>query len=179
MAGHETPRRRRRSTATLERLEAARRRRAEQLERERENERRVDEALEPFAEAAAEIAALERKRDDRVAALKSQLERKLAELEQQKATKSADYERLAADVRAEASARVDGWRQVMATSVQQIRDADVSVSETAEMLGITPREVTTLSRANENRSSAASSSHGRAEEPDGASGAPWPAGDVE
>ncbi|WP_158889021.1 hypothetical protein [Amycolatopsis anabasis] len=140
------PRRRRRSTATLERLEAARERRAEQLERERENERRVDEALGPFAEAATAIEAVERKRDDRLGALESQLERKLAELERQRAAKVEEYDRLKEQVRADADMEIADWRTVMATSVRQIRRAEVSVSATAAMLGISPRAVSALAR---------------------------------
>lgn len=139
-------RRRRRSTATLERLEAARRRRAEQLERERENERRVDAALEPFAEAQAGIETVERKRDEKVAALQGQLDRKLAELDRQKAAKVEEHDRLVEQARAAAEAEIAGWRSRMAESVRQIRASEVSVSETAELLGITTKIVSALSR---------------------------------
>ena len=139
-------RRRRRSAATLERLESARRRRAEQLERERANERRVDAALEPFAEAAAGIEAAERKRDDRLDALRGQLERKLAELDRQKAARVAEYERLAEQARADAEVEIGELRTVMGASVRQVRAADVSVSETAALLGISVKTVSALSR---------------------------------
>lgn len=159
-------RRRRRSTATLERLEAARRRRAEQLERERENERRVDAALEPFAEAAAGIEAVERKRDDRVDALRSQLERKLAELDRQKAAKVAEYERQVEQARADADMEIGQLRTRMAASVREIRASDVSVSETAELLGISVKTVSALSRQdpddNEAMPTGAPSTDGRA-----------------
>ncbi|MFJ1768018.1 hypothetical protein ACIOD2_47415 [Amycolatopsis sp. NPDC088138] len=139
-------RRRRRSTAALERLEAARQRRVEQLERERENERRVDAALAPFAEAATAIDGVERRREDRVVALESQLERKLAELDRQRAAKVADFERLVEQVRADAEMEIAEWRAVMATSVAQIRAAEVGAAETAVLLGIPARMVAALSR---------------------------------
>ncbi|MEA5367243.1 hypothetical protein VA596_47485 [Amycolatopsis sp., V23-08] len=139
-------RRRRRSTAVLERLEAARQRRVEQLERERENERRVDAALGPFAEAATAIEGVERRREGRVAALERQLERKLAELDRQRAAKVAEAERLAEQVRADAEMEIAEWRAVMATSVAQIRAADVGAAETAALLGIPAKMVAALSR---------------------------------
>jgi hypothetical protein len=139
-------RRKRRSSAALERLEAARRRRVEQLERGRANEARVDAALGPFAEAATAIEAVERRREDRVAALGAQLERKLAELDRQRAAKVEECERLAEQVRADAEMEIGEWRSVMATSVAQIRAADVGAAETAALLGITAKAVTALSR---------------------------------
>ncbi|MFB9686151.1 hypothetical protein [Amycolatopsis plumensis] len=140
------PVRKRRSSATLQRLEAARSRRAEQLERERENERRVDAALGPFAEAVTAIEAVERRREDRVAALQAQLERRLAELDRQRAAKIEEFERLAEQVRTDAEMEIGEWRAVMARSVAQIRAADVGASETAALLGISPKTVTVLSR---------------------------------
>ncbi|QKV74212.1 hypothetical protein [Amycolatopsis sp. Hca4] len=138
--------RKRRSSATLERLEAARRRRVEQLERERENERRVDAALGPFAEAVTAIEAVERRREDRLGALSAQLERKLAELDRQRAAKVAEFERAAEQVRADAEMEIGEWRAVMATSVAEIRAADVGAAETAALLGISAKAVTALSR---------------------------------
>ncbi|WP_370964940.1 hypothetical protein [Amycolatopsis sp. cg9] len=131
----------------MERLEAARRRRAEQLERERENERRVDAALGPFAEAVTAVEAVERRREDRIAALGAQLERKLAELDRQRAARVAEFERSAEQVRADAEMEIGEWRSVMATSVAEIRAADVGAAETAAMLGISAKAVTALSRA--------------------------------
>jgi Skp family chaperone for outer membrane proteins len=139
-------RRKRRSSATTERLEAARQRRAEQLEKERDNERRVDEALGPFAEAATAIEALERKRADRQASLDAQLERKLAELDRQKATRVAEYDRLKDEVRADVDMEIAEWRAVIAGAVRQIRASEVGVSETAELLGIPVKLVTALAR---------------------------------
>ncbi|WP_410659469.1 hypothetical protein [Amycolatopsis sp. lyj-112] len=141
-----TARRRRRSTATLERLETARQRRVAQLERARENERRVDEALGPFAEAETAIETLKRKRDERVAALREQLERKLAELDGVKAAKAAECDRHAEEVRADVEMEIADWRRVMAASVLRIREADVGVSETATLLGLSPKDVTALTR---------------------------------
>ncbi|GHG30228.1 MULTISPECIES: hypothetical protein [Amycolatopsis] len=138
--------RKRRSSATLERLEAARRRRVEQLERERENERRVDAALGPFAEAVTAIEAVERRRADRIGALGAQLERKLAELDRQRAAKVAEFERAAEQVRADAEMEIGEWRAVMATAVAEIRAADVGAAETAALLGISAKVVTALSR---------------------------------
>jgi hypothetical protein len=126
---------------------AARRRRAEQLERERENEACVDAALGPFAEAATAIEAVERRREDRVAALESQLDRKLAELDRQRAAKVAEVERQAEQVRTDAEMEIGEWRAVMATSVAQIRAADVGAAETAALLGISAKAVTALSRS--------------------------------
>ena len=140
-------RRKRRSSATLERMESARRRRAEQLERERENERRVDAALEPFAEAVTAIEVVERRCEDRVAALGAQLERKLAELDRHRAEKVEEFERLAEQVRADAEMEIGEWRAVMARSVAAIRAADVGAAETAALLGISAKQVTALSRA--------------------------------
>ncbi len=139
-------RRKRRSSATLERLEASRRRRVEQLERERENEARVDAALGPFAEAVTAIEAVERRREGRVAALESQLGRKLAELDRQRSEKVAEFERQAEQVRVDAEVEIGEWRSVMATSVAQIRGADVGAVETAALLGISAKAVTALSR---------------------------------
>ncbi|SEF38157.1 hypothetical protein SAMN05421837_118108 [Amycolatopsis pretoriensis] len=138
--------RKRRSSATLARLEAARRRRSEQLERERENERRVDAALGPFAEAATAIEAVERRREDRIAALSAQLDRKLAELDRQRAARAAEFERAAEQVRADAEMEIGEWRAVMATSVAEIRASDVGAAETAALLGISAKAVTALSR---------------------------------
>ncbi|MET8848614.1 hypothetical protein [Amycolatopsis sp. NPDC004625] len=142
-----TMRRKRRSSATLERLEAVRRRRAEQLERERENEARVDAALGPFAEAVTAIEAVERRREDRIGALEAQLERRLAELDRQRAAKVAEFERAAEQVRADAEMEIGEWRAVMATSVAEIRASDVGAAETAALLGISAKAVTTLSRS--------------------------------
>ncbi|MBE8524209.1 hypothetical protein ILP97_43180 [Amycolatopsis sp. H6(2020)] len=140
-------RRKRRSSATLERLEATRRRRVEQLERERENEARVDAALVPFAEAVTAIEAVERRREDRIGALGAQLERKLVELERQRAARVAEFERSAEQVRADAEMEIGEWRAVMATSVAEIRAADVGAAETAALLGISAKAVTALSRS--------------------------------
>ncbi|WIV52950.1 hypothetical protein [Amycolatopsis nalaikhensis] len=123
--------RKRRSSATLERLEAARRRRVEQ----RENERRVDAALGPFAEAVTAIEAIERRREGRVDALGAQLDRKLAELERQRASKVAEFERSVEQVRADAAMEIGERRAVMATSVAEIRAAEVAAAETAALLG--------------------------------------------
>ncbi|MBE1493186.1 hypothetical protein H4696_000286 [Amycolatopsis lexingtonensis] len=131
----------------MERLEAARRRRAEQLERERQNEARVDAALGPFAEAVTAIEAVERRREDRIAALGAQLDRKVAELDQQRAVKVAEFERSAEQVRADAEMEIGEWRAVMATSVAEIRAADVGAAETAALLGISTKAVTALSRS--------------------------------
>jgi len=139
-------RRKRRSSATLERLEAARLRRAEQLEKERENERRVDEALDPFAEAATAIETLERKLEDRRASVDAQLARKLEELDRQKAVRVVEFDRLKDEVRADVGMEIAEWRAVMAGAVRQIRDSEVSVSETAELLGIPAKLVTALVR---------------------------------
>lgn len=138
--------RRRRSTAALERLESARRRRAEQLERERENERQVDAALGPFAEAAAAVESIERKRDGRISALEDQLERKLAELDRQKDAKTGEHYRRCGEVRADAEMEIAELRQVMSASVRQIRAAEVTLSETAAMLGLSTKAVTVLLR---------------------------------
>jgi hypothetical protein len=139
-------RRKRRSSATTERLEAARRRRAEQLEKERDNERRVDEALGPFAEAATAIETLELKLEDRQASLDAQLQCKLEELDRQKAARVAEFDRLKDEVRVDVDMEISEWRAVMAGAVRQIRDSEVSVSETAELLGIPVKAVTALAR---------------------------------
>ncbi|MFC9257740.1 hypothetical protein [Amycolatopsis thailandensis] len=138
--------RRRRSTAALERLESARLRRAAQLERERENERRIDEALGPFAEAAAAVEAIERKRDSRISALQDQLDRKLAELDRQKDVKTGEHHRRCDEVRADAEMEIAEWRQAMSASVRQIREAEVTLSATAAMLGLSVKAVTALLR---------------------------------
>ncbi|KFZ77112.1 hypothetical protein ED92_39225 [Amycolatopsis sp. MJM2582] len=138
--------RRRRSTAALERLESARRRRAEQLERERANERRIDEALGPFAEAAAAVESIERKRDSRITALEEQLERKLAELDRQKEVKTGEHHRRCDEVRADAAMEIAEWREVMSASVRQIRAAEVTLSATATLLGLPVKAVTALLR---------------------------------
>ncbi|MEV6871710.1 hypothetical protein [Amycolatopsis sp. NPDC051128] len=141
------PRRKRRSSATLARLEAARHRRVEQLERERENEARVDAALGPFVEAMTAIEAVERRRDDRIGALEAQLGRRLAELDRQRAAKVAEFEWSAEQVRADAEMEIGEWRAVMATSVAEIRAADVGAAETGALLGISAKAVTALSRS--------------------------------
>ncbi len=138
--------RRRRSTAALERLESARLRRAAQLERERENERRIDEALGPFAEAAAAVEAIERKRDGRISALEDQLDRKLVELDRQKDVKAGEHHRRCDEVRADAEMEIAEWRQTMSASVRQIRAAEVTLSATAAMLGLSVKAVTALLR---------------------------------
>ncbi|WIV52861.1 hypothetical protein [Amycolatopsis nalaikhensis] len=139
-------RRKRRSSATLERLETARQRRVAQLEREREKERRVDAALGPFAEAVTAVEVAERRREDRIAAVEAQLARKLAELDRQRAMKVAECERLVEQVRADAEMEIAEWRSVMATSVAQIRSSDVGVADTAALLGISAKMVTALAR---------------------------------
>ncbi|MFE5572166.1 hypothetical protein ACFQ68_44665 [Amycolatopsis japonica] len=146
MAENTARRRRRRSTAELERLETARRRRAAQLERERENERRIDEALGPFAEAAAAVESIEHKRDGRISALEEHLDRKLAELDRQKDAKTSEHYRRCDEVRVVAAAEIAEWRRVMSASVRQIRAADVTLSATAALLGLSVKAVTVLQR---------------------------------
>ncbi|MFF1615908.1 hypothetical protein ACFVYA_49990 [Amycolatopsis sp. NPDC058278] len=106
----------------------------------------MDAALGPFAEATTAVEAVERRREDRVAALAAQLERKLAELERQRTAKVAEFERSVEQVRADAEMEIAEWRSVMARSVAQIRGAEVGAAETAELLGISPKLVTALSR---------------------------------
>ncbi|MGY6658627.1 hypothetical protein ACXIZN_41360 [Amycolatopsis sp. TRM77291] len=138
--------RRRRSTAALERLESARRRRVEQLERDRANERRIDEALGPFAEAAAAVESIERKRDGRISALEEQLDRRLAELDRQKEVKTGEHHRRCDEVRADAEMEIAEWRRVMSASVRQIRAAEVTLNATATLLGLPVKAVTALLR---------------------------------
>jgi mannose-6-phosphate isomerase-like protein (cupin superfamily) len=64
-----TRRRARRPTEAVARLERVRRRNAEQLEAQREAERRIETALKAYVDAEVSIHAVEHDRDDKLAIL--------------------------------------------------------------------------------------------------------------
>ncbi|WP_158892667.1 hypothetical protein [Amycolatopsis anabasis] len=112
----------RRSTAVSTRLKQMRDLYNEQLVEQREKERRVRDALAPFARASEAL--------DEV---RVELEHELAELRRQEAAAEDKAEERRAELRTQ-----------MAEAVRTIRQAGTSVRDTSALLGISTREVREL-----------------------------------
>lgn len=120
-----TRRRARRPTEAAARLERLRQRNAEQLEAQREAERRIETALKSYVDADVSIHAVEQDRDDKLASLERQIEQ----------TRTATQEKVE-DLRA---------RQAMA--VWDISDAGRTVEQIAELLEVSQKEARRLLHA--------------------------------
>ncbi|MFE3175917.1 hypothetical protein ACFXI3_30130 [Amycolatopsis sp. NPDC059235] len=140
-------RRRRRSSAEIARLKALRQAHAEKLERVRQDEQRIDNALAPFAEAAEAIAAAERRHEDRCARITARLERDLADLDRarEKAIEEAAVERRA--LKTALDDETGKLRAVMGESVKTIREVGTGMPETAALLGVSVGEARRLAVA--------------------------------
>lgn len=119
-----TRRRARRSTESTARLERMRQRNADQLEAQREAERRIETALQAYVDAEVSISALERDRDDKVAALEQLIEQACAA----------------------AQVEIDQVRTQQAMAVWHIRDAGRTVQQIAELVELPQTEVRRLVR---------------------------------
>ncbi|WP_329060489.1 hypothetical protein [Amycolatopsis sp. NBC_01480] len=139
-------RRRRRSSAEVAKLEALRQAHVERLAQARDNERRVKEALGPFAAAAAGVEAAHEHRAERHAKVDERLVRRLEELDRARAAALVEAEGARAEAAASSAAEVEEWRAMMGEAVRTIRDAGVELDGTAELLGISAREVNALAR---------------------------------
>ncbi|GAA1027143.1 MULTISPECIES: hypothetical protein [Amycolatopsis] len=137
-------RRRRRSSAEVARLKALRQAHAEKLERVRQDEQRIDDALAPFAEAAEAIAAAKRRYEERCARIAARLERDLADLDRAraKAVEAAAAERGA--LKEVLDDETDELRAVMGQSVRTIREVGTGMPETAALLGVSVGEARRL-----------------------------------
>ncbi|WP_020502330.1 hypothetical protein [Sciscionella marina] len=160
MTTQEPRRRKRRSSATLERLEELRRARNEQLERERERERRVRDALEPFAEATTAIEHARRQAEERIARVRSAMGAKLAALDDQRYRIQQEHARREDAIRAEAGAEIARWRESIAHAVREIRAAKVPPAEAAALLGLSRKEIIELDQQGKSSTEAASASSG-------------------
>jgi hypothetical protein len=139
-------RRRRRSGAEIAKLEALRQAHVERQARVRDNERRVKEALVPFAEAAAGVEAEHDRLAEQQAKTDERLARRLQELDDTRAAALAEAERARKAASAASAADVQEWRVLMGESVRAIRGAGVDLDGTAALLGISAREANALSR---------------------------------
>lgn len=158
MPQDESPtRRRRRSSAEVARLKALRQAHAQKLERARQDEQRIDDALVPFAEAAEAIAVAERRHDERCARIAARLERDLADLDRvrTKAVEAAAAERRA--LKTALDDETDELRAVMGESVRAIREVGTGMPETASLLGVSVSEARRLAAAAKRRTRRASS----------------------
>jgi hypothetical protein len=134
-------RRRRRSSAEVARLEELRRAHAVQQEKARDDARRVESALPLFAEAAAGVESARETLESQHVKVERRLRRRLQELDQARAAAVTESESSREAAHDAMVVEVQRWRAVMGESVRAIRGAGVDVSETAVLLGITPREV--------------------------------------
>ncbi|MGH3936496.1 MAG: hypothetical protein ACRDS1_16215 [Pseudonocardiaceae bacterium] len=123
--GHTTKRRRaRRPSEAAARLERLRKRNADQLETQREAERRIETALQSYVDADVTISAVERDRDDKVASLEQQIEQ----------------------ARTAAQVEIEQIRAHQAMSVWHISDAGRTVEQIAELLELPQKEARQLLR---------------------------------
>ncbi|MGH3827582.1 MAG: hypothetical protein ACRDQX_10480 [Pseudonocardiaceae bacterium] len=120
-----TRRRARRPTEAAARLERLRQRNAEQLEAQREAERRIETALKEYVDADVSIHAVEQDRDDKLASLERQIEQ----------------------ARTAAQVKVEEIRASQAMAVWQISDAGRTVEQIAELLEVPQKEARRLLHA--------------------------------
>lgn len=123
MAADGTKRRRaRRPTEVAARLERLRKRNADQLEAQREAERRIEAALKVYVDADVSISSVEQVRDEKVAGLERQIEQ----------------------AREAAQERVEQIRAQQAVAVWQLNDAGRTVEQIAELLEVSQKETRRL-----------------------------------
>lgn len=112
----------RRPTEVAARLERLRQRNAEQLEAQREAERRIETALKAYVEADVSIHTVERDRDEKFAALERQTEQ----------------------VREAALEKVEQIRAQQAIAVWQLNTAGRTVEQIAELLEVSQKDTRRL-----------------------------------
>jgi DNA repair exonuclease SbcCD ATPase subunit len=139
-------RRRRRSSAEIAKLEALRQAHVARQAAVRDNERRVEEALGPFAEAAAAVEAAHERLAEQHATADERLAHRLEELDDARAAALAESESARETARNALAAEVERWRAAMGASVRTIRAAGVDVASTTALLGISARDVHALAR---------------------------------
>lgn len=115
-------RRARRPTEAAARLERLRKRNADQLESQREAERRIEAALKVYVDADVSISAVERARDEKVAGLQRQIEQ----------------------AREAAQERIEEIRAQQAVAVWQLNAAGRTVEQIAELLEVSQKEARRL-----------------------------------
>lgn len=115
-------RRARRPTEATTRLERLRKRNADQLEAQREAERRIEIALKVYVDADVSISAVERARDEKVAGLQRQIEQ----------------------AREAAQDRIEQIRAQQAVAVWQLNTAGRTVEQIAELLEVSQKETRRL-----------------------------------
>jgi hypothetical protein len=124
--GRTTKRRRaRRPSEAAARLERLRKRNADQLETQREAERRIETALQSYVDADVAISGIEQDRDDKVANLEQQIEQ----------------------ARTAAQVQIEQIRAQQAMVVWQISDAGRTAQQIAELLELPQKEARQLLRA--------------------------------
>lgn len=142
-------RRARRPTEAAARLERLRQRNAEQLEAQREAERRVETALKAYVDADVSINAVERDRDEKVAGLNQQIEQ----------------------ARAATQMKIEQIRRQQADAVWQLSDTGRTVEQIAELLELPQKEARRLLAAGRKAANSDAPDQGRQDdEPDGAAG---------
>lgn len=115
-------RRARRSTEAAARLGRLRKRNTEQLEAQREAERRIESALQAYVDADVSISAVERACEEKVSGLERQIEQ----------------------ARAAAQQEVERIRAQQAVAVWKINDSGRRVEQVAELLEIPQKDVRRL-----------------------------------
>jgi hypothetical protein len=115
-------RRARRPTEVAARLERLRQRNADQLEAQREAERRIETALKAYVDADVSISAVARARDEKVAGLERQIEQ----------------------AREVAQDRIEQIRAQQALAVWQLNGAGRTVEQIAELLEMPQKETRRL-----------------------------------
>jgi DNA repair exonuclease SbcCD ATPase subunit len=115
-------RRARRPTEATARLERLRKRNADQLEAQREAERRIETALQAYVDAEVSITEVERDRDEEIASLEEQI----------------------AQARAAAQGKIDQIRAEQAAAVWHIGDAGRTVEQIADLLEMPQKDARRL-----------------------------------
>ncbi|MGH3811784.1 MAG: hypothetical protein ACRDUV_04925 [Pseudonocardiaceae bacterium] len=115
-------RRARRPTEAAARLERLRKRNTDQLEAQREAERRIEAALKAYVDADVSISAVEQDQDDKV----------------------VGFERQITQTRTTAGAKIEEIRQQQAVAVWHISDAGRTVEQIAELLEMSQKDARRL-----------------------------------
>ncbi|MGH4009674.1 MAG: hypothetical protein ACRDTH_16245 [Pseudonocardiaceae bacterium] len=115
-------RRARLPTEAAARLQRLRKRNADQLEAQREAERRIEAALKVYVDADVSISVIERARDEKVAGLERQIEQ----------------------AREAAQERIEQIRAQQAVAVWQLNAAGRTVEQIAELLEVSQKEARRL-----------------------------------
>lgn len=115
-------RRARRPSEAAARLERLRQRNADQLQAQREAERRIEAALKTYVDADVSISTVERERDDKIAALEHQIEQ----------------------IRETGRVKTEQIRVRQALAVWQLHTAGRSVEQIAELLECPRKEARRL-----------------------------------